>query len=50
MINRMEYTDDLSSVDSKVNLFYQMCMALEYVEQEGEKPLKRVIQQLGEFF
>lgn len=50
MINRMEYTNDLSSVDMKVSQFYQTCMGLEYVEQEGEKPLKRIIQQLGKTY
>ena len=50
MINRMEYTSDLSSVDMKVSQFYGTCMGLEYVEQEGEKPLKRIIQQLGKVF
>ncbi|CAG7817416.1 unnamed protein product [Allacma fusca] len=47
MINILPFSDESSAVEMKVKRFYQTCMALEYVENEQEKPLRRIILQLG---
>ena len=47
LINTQPVRQELNSVDTKVKRFYQSCMALEYIEADKEKPLKKIISSLG---
>ena len=47
LISTQPYASESNSVYMKMRKFYQSCMALDYIEADQEKPLKKNIQKLG---
>lgn len=47
LISTQTYAPESNSVNMKLRRYYQSCMALEYTEADQDKPLKKIIQELG---
>lgn len=49
MINTMPYPVDMENLQWRVKHIYDSCMSVGIVESEEDRPLKKIIQQLGKY-